>query len=474
MSDKYDIAVIGAGSGGIVAATFAAQAGARVALIEKYRIGGDCTWTGCVPSKALIKAAKVAHEARTASRFGLAAAVEPVNLKTVMDYVRKSIAEVYQYESPDVLKEKGVDVFMGTARFRDAHRLNIALAGGDKEISAKNIIICSGGRAYVPPVEGLSSVNYINYDTVFDMEVLPKRFLVMGGGPIGIEMAQAFLRLGSEVHVFHSHSRLIPKDEPEASEVLARCLTEEGAKLHLNSKVLAAKQTDAGVTLTTNEGEFTGDALLVATGRMPNVDTMDVEKAGVHYTAKGIPVDDDLQTNVKHIYAAGDVLGGPQFTHYAGYQAFIAARNALFPGSGKGLVESVPWTTFTDPEIAHAGLTEAQARNKYHNDVGVRVWEMTHVDRAVTESDTAGFIKVIHKKDGVVVGATVVAERAGEVIHEWALAIAHNWKIGDLAGTIHVYPTYSIGNQQLASDYAIESFLGGTTGKILKRLSGLK
>ena len=169
----------------------------------------------------------------------------------------------------------------------------------------------------------------------------------MGGAPIGIEMAQAFLRLGSEVHIFHTHSRLIPKDEPEASEVLAKCLTEEGAKLHLNSSVLAAKQTYMGVTLTTNEGEFTGDALLVATGRKPNVDTMDLEKAGVHFTPKGIPVDDDLQTNVKHIYAAGDVLGGPQFTHYAGYQAFIAVRNALFPGSGKGLRVIIAFPTTT-------------------------------------------------------------------------------------------------------------------------------
>lgn len=474
MSERYDLAIIGAGSGGLVAATFAARAGARVALIEKHRIGGDCTWTGCVPSKALLKAAKVAEQTRRASRFGIQARLEPVNLKAVMDYVRKSIAEVYHHEEPDVLRGKGVDVFLGYGRFTDAHTLNIVLAEGNREITAKNFIICSGARPVMPPVDGLSSIHYINYETVFDMEVLPRRMLVMGGGPIGIEMAQAFLRLGSEVHIFHTHSRLIPKDEPEASEVLAKCLCEEGATLHLDMKINSTRQTAAGITLATNEGEFTGDVLFVATGRTPNVEAMDLENAGVHYTARGIPVDDNLQTNIKHIYAAGDCLGGPQFTHYAGYQAFIAARNALFPGSGKGLVQSVPWTTFTDPEIAHAGLTEEEARAKYGSDIGVCRWQMEQVDRAVTESDTAGFIKVIHKKDGLVVGATVVAERAGEVIHEWALAIAHNWKIGDLSGTIHVYPTYSIANQQLASDYAMESFLGGTTGKILKRLSGLK
>ncbi len=474
MGDRYDLAIIGAGSGGLVAANFAAAAGARVALIEKHRIGGDCTWTGCVPSKALLKAAKIAHQARTASRFGLRASLEPVDLKAVMDYVRQSIATIYQHEAPEVLRSKGLDVFMGQARFTDAHTLTVGLADGETTITAKSIIICSGARPFTPSVEGLKDVNYLSYENIFDLDVLPERLLVMGGGPIGIEMAQAFLRLGSEVSVFQSHPRLIPKDEPEAAEVLAQVLSEEGAKLYLNAKALAVSQTSIGITLRTDTGEFTGDALLVATGRTPNVDSMDLQNAGVNFTAQGIVVDDDLQTSVKNIYAAGDCLGGPQFTHYAGYQAFYAARNALFPGSSKGVVQSVPWTTFTDPEIAHAGFTEAEAREKYHDDIGVRVMQMERVDRAVTESDTAGFIKVIHKKDGTVVGATVVAERAGEVIHEWALAIAHNWKLSDLSGTIHVYPTYSIANQQLASEYSIETFLGGTTGKIMKRLSGLK
>jgi pyruvate/2-oxoglutarate dehydrogenase complex dihydrolipoamide dehydrogenase (E3) component len=474
MGDRYDLAIIGAGSGGLVAANFAAAAGARVALIEKHRIGGDCTWTGCVPSKALLKAAKVAHQARTASRFGLSVSLEPVNLKAVMDYVRQSIASVYQHEAPEVLRRKGLEVFMGQARFADPHTLKVARADGETTITAKSILICSGARPLTPSVEGLQDVKYLTYETIFDVDALPERLLVMGGGPIGIELAQAFLRFGSEVSVFQSQPRLLPRDEPEAAEVLARVLTEEGARLYLNSNVLAVSQTGDAITLRTNEGVFTSDALLVATGRRPTVDSMDLQNAGVHFTAQGISVDENLQTSVKHIYAAGDCSGGPQFTHYAGYQAFYAARNALFPGSSKGVVQSVPWTTFTDPEIAHAGLTEAEAREKYHNEIGVRVMQMERVDRAVTESDTAGFIKVIHKKDGTVVGATVVAERAGEVIHEWALAIAHSWKVSDLSGTIHVYPTYSIANQQLASEYSIEAFLGTTAGKLLKRLSGLK
>lgn len=475
MADKYDLAIIGAGSGGLVAARFAAQAGARVVLIEKHRVGGDCTWTGCVPSKALLKAAKVAHLARTASRFGLSAAVEPVSLKAVMDYVRASIASVYRHETPEALQREGVDVWMGQARFTDAHTLAVATADGARSLTAKNFILCTGARPNIPPVQGLAETPYVTYETIFDQEVLPRHLLVVGGGPIAVEMAQAFGRLGSEVSVFQQQPRLIPKDEPEAAEVLARVLRDEGLNLYLGARVSAVARSNNQLILSSSAGDFTGDLLLVAAGRAPNVEGMDLEKAGVKFSAKGIPVNDTLQTNVKHIYAAGDCLGGPQFTHYAGWQAFQAARNALFPGSSKGILACVPWTTFTDPEVAHAGLTEAEAqKTNYGTEIGVRVIQMEHVDRAVTESDTSGFIKVIHKKDGTVVGATVVAERAGEVIQEWELAIYHNWKVGDLSPAIHVYPTYSIANQQLASEYSIETFLGGTTGKILKKLGGLK
>jgi pyruvate/2-oxoglutarate dehydrogenase complex dihydrolipoamide dehydrogenase (E3) component len=349
VSDRYDVAIIGAGSGGVVAANFAARAGARVVLIEKHRIGGDCTWTGCVPSKALLKAAKVAHLARTASHYGVSASLEPVNLKAVMDYVRSSIANVYQFESPEVLQHEGVDVLMGQARFTDAHTISVATQNGPVAVKAKNFIICTGGRPTIPRIEGLADVPYLTYETVFDMEVLPRHLLVMGGGPIGIEMTQAFSRLGAEVSVFQRQPRLIPKDEPEAAEVLQKVLSEEGVKLHLNTRATAVAKKNGQLVLTTDKGDFMGDALLIAVGRTPNVDTMDLEKAGVTFTAKGVPVNDTLETNVKHIYAAGDVIGGPQFTHYAGYQAFQATRNALFPGSSKGIVQCVPWSTFTDP-----------------------------------------------------------------------------------------------------------------------------
>jgi len=471
--DPFDLAIIGAGSGGVVAAPFAARAGARVALIEKHRIGGDCTWTGCVPSKALLKAAKVAHSVRVANTFGLAATLEPVNLKRVMDYVRAAIQTVYAAETPEVLRHEGVDVFLAEASFVDAHTLSLLSENGERQtLSAKHILICTGGRAALPDIPGLREVPYITNETVFDMETLPQHLLVLGGGPIGLEMAQAFRRLGSEVTVLQSGARLLPKDEPEASDVLVQCLRAEGLTVHLNTRVTRATQAGDEIVLDTAAGPVSGDALLVAVGRRPNVESLKLQNAGVNFSEKGLPVDEHLRTNIRHIYAAGDVIGGPQFTHVAGFQAFTAARNALFPGASRGVSEHVPWTTFTEPEVAHCGMSEAEARQQYGDAVLVRTKPMTTVDRAVTESDVAGFIKVILKDDGTVLGATVVAERAGEIIHEWILAIEQGWKLNQLAGAMHVYPTYAIANQQLASDYAVESFLNSTAAKLLNRLSG--
>ncbi len=461
MSETHDLAVVGAGSGGITASRFAARSGARVALIEGHRVGGDCTWTGCVPSKALLKAAKVAHGTRIASGFGLGAAMtEPVDLKRVMDHVRGTISRVYRHETPEMLQREGIDVRIGWATFRDPHTLGVVSASGETTVVAKSIILCTGARPAVPGVEGLSDVPYLTHEQVFDLEALPERLLVMGGGPVGVEMAQAFGRLGSRVDLFGGSPRLLPRDEPEASEVLARVLSEEGVGLRLGSRVAGVALSDGGIVVRTDEGEAEGDALLIAAGRTPSVDGMNLARAGVRFTEWGVPVDRSLRTNVRHIYAAGDVVGGPQFTHYAGYQAFVAARNALFPGSSRGVVEPVPWTTFTDPEVAHAGLTEAEARaGRRGANVGVRFLPMELVDRAVTDGDTSGFVKVVHGKRGAVIGATVVAQRAGEAINEWALAISHRLKLGDLASTVHVYPTYSIANQQLASAYSVEKLL---------------
>jgi pyruvate/2-oxoglutarate dehydrogenase complex dihydrolipoamide dehydrogenase (E3) component len=292
--------------------------------------------------------------------------------------------------------------------------------------------------------------------------------IVVGGGPIGMEMAQAYQRLGASVSVVAPH--LLPKEEPEAREVMQRVLEREGIRFIWGRAASARKDGD-DVVIATDREEARGDLLLVASGRRPAVGGLDLEKAGIAHSEKGIPVDDQLRTNVKNIYAAGDVLGGYQFTHFAGWQAFQAVRNALLPGSSSGFTQLVPWTTFTDPEVAHAGSTETEAREKFGDNVKVCRWEMERTDRAVCENDADGFIKVIAKRDGTILGATIVASRAGETITELIVAMKQSMKVGDLAGAIHAYPTYSTAVQQLAAEMAIENMLSGASGSMIRGLS---
>ncbi len=469
MNEPYDLLIIGGGSAGLTAAGFAVQLGARVALVEKHRIGGDCTWTGCVPSKTLLKAAKVAHQMRTAARYGLTPVEPVVDLKSVMAHVRAVIAEVYHEESPEALRADGIDVFLGPARFLDSH----TLAAGQDTLTARHVLIATGAHPFSPPVAGLEDVDYLTYESIWNLEVLPQHLLVVGAGPIGCEMAQAFRRLGSQVTLIVSRDRLLPRDGPAASRVLGEVFEAEGIDLRHNTRAEHAWRDENGIHLVAGDDELVGDALLIAAGRRPNVDGLDLEKAGVAYSAKGIQVDDYLRTSQRHIYAAGDCIGSHQFTHYAGWQAFMAVRNALLPGASKGVTDLVPWTTFTDPEVAHIGLTEEQAREKHSDAVMTCQWPMERVDRARVERDTAGFIKLVHKKDGTLLGATVVAERAGEMIHEWIVALDRGLKVGDLANTIHVYPTYSTASMQAAAAIRVEQLLGGTSGKVIRGLARL-
>lgn len=466
---NYDLAIIGAGSGGLTAAAFAVQLGARVALLEKNRIGGDCTWTGCVPSKTLLKAAKVAHDMRNADRYGLNPTDPRVDLKSVMSHVKAVISDVYRNESPEALRADGIDVFLDSVTFTDPH----TLAVGDSTLTADNILITTGANPFVPPIPGLESVHYITYIDIWDLDIMPQHLLVLGGGPIGCEMAQAFHRLGARVSIVEAEERLLPRDEPEASNVMADVFNDEGIDLHLNFKVERARQDASGIHLLAGGIELQGDALLIAIGRRPNVDGLSLENAGVAYNVKGINVDDHLRTSQKHIFAAGDCIGSYQFTHYAGWQAFMAVRNALLPGASKGVAERVPWTTFTDPEVAHVGMTEEQARNSYGDSVMTCEWPMSRVDRAQAEGDRDGFVKLVHKKDGTLLGTTIVAGRAGEMIHEWIIALEHDLKVGDIAGVIHVYPTYSTASMQAAAAIRVEQWLKSSSGQIIRGLARL-
>ena len=468
MNKTYDLAIIGAGSAGLTAAAFAVQLGARVALIERHRPGGDCTWNGCVPSKTLLKTAKVAHQMRTAHLYGLTGIEPEVDLKAVMGRVRSVIADVYRHESPEVLRSDGIDVLLGPARFLDPRTIEV----GDDTLSPRKVLLATGARPFIPPVPGLEGVDYLTHETLWDLETLPAHLLVMGAGPIGCEMAQAFRRLGARVTLVEGEERLLPREEPEASRALAEVFRAEGIELQLNAKVERAWQDADGIHLDA-DGEIVGDALLVAIGRRPDVDGLNLEDAGVEYTKQGIQVDEHLRTSQSHIYAAGDCTGGYQFTHYAGWQAFMAVRNALLPGQSKGVSQSVPWTTFSDPEVAHVGLTEEQARRSLRDSVMTCEWPMDRVDRARADGNTAGFVKLVHRKDGTLLGATIVAGRAGEMIHEWIIALDRGLKVGDLAGVIHVYPTYSTANMQAAADIRVAQMLSGTSGQVIRGLSRL-
>jgi pyruvate/2-oxoglutarate dehydrogenase complex dihydrolipoamide dehydrogenase (E3) component len=469
MSEPYDLVIIGGGSAGLTAAGFAVQLGVRVALVEKNRIGGDCTWTGCVPSKTLLKAAKVAHQMRTADRYGLPPVEPAVDLKAVMAHVRAVVGEVYEEESPEALRADGIDVLIGGARFLDPH----TLAVGENKLTARHVLIAIGAHPFIPPIRGLDGVDYLTYESIWDVEVLPQHLLVVGAGPIGCEMAQAFHRLGAKVSLLSSRDRVLPRDERAASRVLGEVFEAEGINVLYNARAERAWRDEKGVHVGAGGIEVVGDALLVVAGRRPNVDGLDLEKAGVAYSEKGIQVDDNLRTSQRHIYAAGDCIGSHQFTHYAGWQAFMAVRNALLPGASKGVTELVPWTTFTDPEVAHVGLTEDRARQEFGDAVMTCGWPMAGVDRARAEGDTAGFFKLVYMQDETLLGATIVAGRAGEMIHEWIAALDRGQKVGDLASAIHVYPTYSTASMQAAAAIRVEQWLSGTSGRIVLGLARL-
>jgi pyruvate/2-oxoglutarate dehydrogenase complex dihydrolipoamide dehydrogenase (E3) component len=460
----YDLVVVGAGSGGLVGARFAAQLGAKVALVERNRIGGDCTWTGCVPSKALLKAAKVAHEVRTASRYGVIASTATINMSAVRQYVRSAMESVYQFETPEVLAREKVEVILGSGRFVDAN----TIIAGERTLRSNAFLVTTGARPFVPPIPGLGEVPFITYEQVFDNDNLPKTMIIVGGGPIGLEMAQAYQRLGSQVTV--ATPSVLPKEEPEVQKLMQSLLESEGVRFILEP-AKSARRNGSTAVITTEQQEVRGDLLLVAVGRRPTVDGLELENAGVNYSPRGIPVDDHLRTNMKHIYAAGDVTGGYQFTHYAGWQAFQAVRNALLPGNSSGVSNLVPWVTFTDPEVAHIGATEAEARAEHGDRVRVHRWDIGKVDRAVCENDVSGLLKIITKPDGAILGATIVAARAGEAILELIVAMKQRVKVGDLAGTIHPYPTYSTAVQQMAADITVEHLLSGTSGKLMRGLS---
>ncbi len=471
MPADYDLIVIGAGSAGLVAARFARQLGLSVAMVERSRVGGDCTWTGCVPSKALLKAATVSHAISTADNYGLNPSLLDVDLRPVMERIRSVISHIYDSESPEALAREGIQVIRGAARFTGPDSVMV----DDRDYTARRYLVCTGASPVVPAIPGLDSVDHLTYESVWQMDELPPSLAVIGGGAVGCELAQAFARLGSQVTLVEAAGRILPLEDPEASAVIASRFESEritvivGAGAQTVSPRAGEKN---GVCIELADGRVVeAEVLLVAVGRHPNVEGLELEAAGVIAKPGGIQTDRHLRTANKRIYAAGDVTGGPQFTHYAGWQAFMAVRNAFLPSNSVAVREHVPRAVFTDPEAAQTGLTEAQARATHGARVIVSRWPMSEVDRALTDGEADGFVKVAHLPNGRVLGATIVAPHAGEMVQEWTLAIDRGINLGDLARSIHVYPTYSMASQQLALSAYSERLFGGRIGRLLRWLA---
>jgi pyruvate/2-oxoglutarate dehydrogenase complex dihydrolipoamide dehydrogenase (E3) component len=458
MASRYDLVIVGMGSGGMVGAEFAATIGLRVAVIERGRVGGDCLWTGCVPSKALLASAKAAHTMKVADKYGLPS-LPPVEIDTSL--VWKRIRAIQQElagtdDDPERFRAMGVEIIAGQARIVGPN--TVELVGQDRTLETRVILLCTGSRPLTPPIEGLKEAGFLTSENVFEIERAPKSIVMIGGGPIAIEMAQAFTRLGIPTTVLQKGPGILPRDEPDLVATLTAMLRAEGVDLRLNVETERVAVADGRkIVYGAENGEpakWEAEELLVAVGRRPNVEGLGLDELGVKVGRRGIEVDERMRTSVPSIYAAGDVAGRFLFTHSAGYEAVRAVRDAFYPGKGK-VTDFVPWCTFTDPELAHAGLTVAEAEKKHGDDVEVWRMELSHSDRARADGAPEGCIVVVTAK-GRLVGAHILAPSAGEMIHELALAINKEMKLAEVASLIHVYPTLSTSIGQLAAESAFE------------------
>jgi len=442
-SGRYNMVVIGAGTAGLVAAAGAAGLGAKVALIERKLMGGDCLNVGCVPSKTIIKSSRAAHDIKEAKRFGIKNTGEvEVDFGEVMKRLRKVRAEISPNDSAKKFRDThGVDVYMGDALFTGPDRIEV----DGKALEFKYAVIATGARAVAPPIEGLKKAGYLTNETVFNLTELPGTLVVIGGGPIGSELSQAFRRLGSEVHIIEMNDQFLNREDRDAAEILEGSLKRDGVNIHLSSSVSKVEVKDGKKLVHVKNGDseevIEADEILVGAGRAPNVEYLGLEEAGVEYDRNGVKVDDRMRTTNKRIFAAGDVAMKYKFTHTADFAARIVIQNALFKGRKKLSSLVVPWTTYTDPEIAHVGMYEHEAKEK-GIEVDTYKKDFADVDRAIAEGETEGFVKIHTKKGtGEILGATIVASHAGEMISEITTAMVGGVGLGTIASAIHPYPT---------------------------------
>ena len=466
-----DLCIVGAGSGGLSVAAGAAQMGANCVLVEKGKMGGDCLNTGCVPSKSLLAAGHAANAVSEAGRFGVKASPPGVDFAAVNAHVHAVIAGIAPHDSVERFEELGVTVLQEAGRFTGPRELR----AGDTLVRARRFVIATGSSPLVPPIPGIDRVSYLTNETVFDLKEAPARLIVIGGGPIGLEMAQAHRRLGCEVAVVEALD-ILNMDDPELVDVVRRRLVGEGIVLHEGAKVTGVAPEGAAIRVTLErQGATTqieGSHLLVAVGRAANVEGMGLAEAGVAHTPRGIEVDARLRTTNKKIFAIGDVAGGYKFTHVAGYHAGIVIRNALFRLPAKADHSAVPWVTFTAPELAHVGLSAAAAEAAGMTPTIVRA-PFAEIDRARTERTEEGLVKAVVGARGRVLGASIVGAHAGELILPWVLAVQGKLRVKDLASVIAPYPTLSEATKRAAGGYFTPSLFSRRTRAMVRALAWL-
>jgi pyruvate/2-oxoglutarate dehydrogenase complex dihydrolipoamide dehydrogenase (E3) component len=463
---KPDICVIGAGSGGLSVAAAAKAFGASVALIEKGKMGGDCLNYGCVPSKALIAAGKRVANIRAAPAFGVVTERPKIKFLNVQRHVENVIATIAPNDSKERFIALGVRVVQGAARFKDAATLLVD--DEDVEVRARRFVIATGSTPAIPPIKGLASVPYLTNETVFDLTSCPKHLIVIGAGSIGLELAQAFRRLGAAITVLEAASPL-SSDDAECAEIVLDRLAREGLTLYTGVEVRRVSRVRGKIQVIIANGageeKIEGTHLLLATGRRPNIDDLALEAAGIKHGDNGITVDKRLRTTNRRVYAIGDVVGGPLFTHAANYHAGVVVRSALFRLPTKVNYNLMSWVTYTDPELAQTGLTEAAARERGRS-IRILRWPYHENDRAQAERETKGYIKVITNKRGRILGATIVGAGAGEMIATWALAVAQHLNVRAFVGTMIPYPTFA----EIGKRAGLSYFTARLTSPMLRRI----
>ena len=465
MSEDYDLVVIGGGTAGLVAAAGAASLGARVALLERDRLGGECLWTGCVPSKALIGSARAAQTVRDGEAFGLASGEPGVDGSAVLASVREARARIQHHDDPERFRAMGVEVVEGVeARFRG----DGAVRADGRTYRGRGTLIATGSRPAIPPIEGLEEAGYVTHEGAFDRERLPASAVILGAGAIGVEFAQAYRRLGVEVTLVEMEERVLPREDAELSERLETILREEGIRVLTGTRAVRAGREGGSRTLAVRavdgggpghgsgeEGEgrlLRAEEIFVATGRVPNVEALDLEAAGIRTTSEGVAVDGALRTSRSGVFAAGDVIGGHLFTHVADHEARTVIRNALFPFASDVDYSVVPWAIYSDPELARVGPTEAEARARHGDGISVHRYDLAELDRAVTDRDARGLVKLVAGPKGELIAAHLLAPRAGTLIVEPALALRTGTKVTELADLVHPYPTLSEGIRRAAQE----------------------